>query len=68
MVYFTRYDSFREADLRATAEKPNSYLTLAHARVERRRVRGREIGPQVLDAMIESAPLPEWRNWQTQGT
>ena len=33
MVYFTRYDSFREADLRAATEKPNGYLTLALPRV-----------------------------------
>jgi len=33
MVCFTRYNSFREADLRAAAEKSNTYLTLAHAKV-----------------------------------
>ena len=33
MVCFTRYNSFREADLRAAAEKSNTYLTLAHASV-----------------------------------
>ena len=30
MVCFTRYNSFREADLRAAVEKANTYLTLAH--------------------------------------
>ena len=30
MVCFTRYNSFREADLRAAVEKSNTYLTLAH--------------------------------------
>lgn len=33
MVCFTRYNSFQEADLRAAAEKANTYLTLAHAKV-----------------------------------
>ena len=33
MVCFTRYNSFREADLRAAAEKSNTYLTLAHSQV-----------------------------------
>ena len=32
MVCFTRYNSFREADLRAAALKSNTYLTLAHAK------------------------------------
>jgi len=32
MVCFTRYNSFREADLRVAAEKSNTYLTLAHAK------------------------------------
>jgi integrase len=32
MVCFTRYNSFREADLRAAAVKANTYLTLAHAK------------------------------------
>lgn len=31
MVCFTRYNSFREADLLAAAQKSNTYLTLAHA-------------------------------------
>lgn len=31
MVCFTRYNSFREADLIAAAQKSNTYLTLAHA-------------------------------------
>jgi hypothetical protein len=30
MVCFTRYNSFREADLRAAAEKSDTYRTLAH--------------------------------------
>ena len=30
MVCFRRYNSFREADLRAAVEKANTYLTLAH--------------------------------------
>ena len=30
MVCFTRYNSFRETDLRAAVEKSNTYLTLAH--------------------------------------
>jgi integrase len=33
MVCFTRYNSFREADLRAAAFKSNTYLTLAHKKV-----------------------------------
>ena len=33
MVCFTRYNSFREDDLRAAALKSNTYLTLAHAKV-----------------------------------
>ena len=33
MVCFTRYNSFREADLKAAACKSNTYLTLAHAKV-----------------------------------
>jgi integrase len=32
-VCFTRYNSFREADLKAAACKANTYLTLAHAKV-----------------------------------
>ena len=32
MVCFTRYNSFREADLKAAALKSNTYLTLAHAK------------------------------------
>lgn len=32
MVCFTRYNSFREADLSAAAAKSNTYLTLAHAK------------------------------------
>ena len=32
MVCFTRYNSFREADLRVAAEKSNTYLTLAHSK------------------------------------
>ena len=32
MVCFTRYNSFREADLRAAAVKSNTYLTLAHSK------------------------------------
>jgi integrase len=32
MVCFTRYNSFRETDLRAGADKANTYLTLAHAK------------------------------------
>jgi len=32
MVCFTRYHSFREADLRVAAFKANSYLTLVHAK------------------------------------
>jgi hypothetical protein len=30
MVCFTRYNSFRESDLRAAADKANTYLTRAH--------------------------------------
>jgi hypothetical protein len=40
MVCFTRYNSFREADLRAAAEKSNTYLTLAHAKVSEERSNG----------------------------
>jgi len=32
MVCFTRYNSFREADLRAAAVQSNTYRTLAHAK------------------------------------
>ena len=32
MVCFSRYNSFREADLIAAAQKSNTYLTLAHAK------------------------------------
>jgi hypothetical protein len=32
MICFTRYNSFREADLRAAADKSNTYLTLAHSK------------------------------------
>lgn len=32
MVCFSRYNSFRESDLRAAVEKSNTYLTLAHSR------------------------------------
>jgi integrase len=32
MVCFTRYNSFRESDLRAAAVKSNTYLTLAHSK------------------------------------
>jgi integrase len=32
MVCFTRYNSFRESDLRAAVEKSNTYLTLAHSK------------------------------------
>ena len=32
MVCFSRYNSFREADLIAAAKKSNAYLTLAHAK------------------------------------
>ena len=33
MVCFTRYNSFREADLKAAALKANTYLTLAHEKL-----------------------------------
>lgn len=33
MVCFTRYNSFREADLIAAAQKSNTYLTLAYAKI-----------------------------------
>jgi len=33
MVCFTRYNSFRETDLIAAAEKADTYLTLAHGKV-----------------------------------
>ena len=36
MVCFTRYNSFREADLRAAALKSNTYQTLAHAKAAER--------------------------------
>ena len=32
-VCFTRYNSFREADLKAAACKANTYLTLAHEKL-----------------------------------
>jgi hypothetical protein len=32
MVCFTRYNSFREADLRAAVLKSNTYLTLARTK------------------------------------
>ena len=40
MVCFTRYNSFREADLKAAAQKANTYLTLAHANVSQQRSEG----------------------------
>jgi integrase len=40
MVCFTRYNSFREADLKAAALKSNTYLTLAHAKVSEQRSEG----------------------------
>ena len=40
MVCFTRYNSFREADLKAAALKSNTYLTLAHAKVSEERKDG----------------------------
>jgi len=40
MVCFTRYNSFREADLRAAACKSNTYLTLAHAKVSEQKIEG----------------------------
>ncbi len=40
MVCFTRYNSFREADLKAAACKANTYLTLAHAKVSEQRSEG----------------------------
>ena len=40
MVCFTRYNSFREADLKAAAQKANTYLTLAHANVSQQRNEG----------------------------
>jgi integrase len=40
MVCFTRYNSFREADLKAAALKSNTYLTLAHAKVSEGRSDG----------------------------
>jgi len=36
MVCFTRYNSFRESDLKAAALKANTYLTLAHAKASER--------------------------------
>ena len=36
MVCFTRYNSFRESDLKAAALKANTYLTLAHAKSSER--------------------------------
>jgi len=36
MVCFTRYNSFRETDLRAAALKSNTYLTLAHSNAAER--------------------------------
>ena len=38
------------------------------APAEPARPNGLEQMRQVLDVMLESVPLPEWRNWQTQGT
>jgi len=35
MVCFTRYNSFREADLKAAAQKSNTYLTLAHKKASK---------------------------------
>ena len=32
MACFTRYNSFRESDLRSAADKSNTYLTLAYAK------------------------------------
>jgi hypothetical protein len=32
MACFTRYNSFREPDLRSAADKTNTYLSLAHAK------------------------------------
>lgn len=40
MICFTRYNSFREADLRAAADKSNTYLTLAHAKAAEQRSEG----------------------------
>ena len=42
MVCFTRYNSFREADLKAAALKSNTYLTLAHAKVSDQGSEGKE--------------------------
>ena len=38
MICFTRYNSFREADLRAAAAKSNTYLTLAHSKASEQAV------------------------------
>ena len=40
MVCFTRYNSFREADLKVAASKANTYLTLAHEQVAVQRREG----------------------------
>jgi hypothetical protein len=36
----TRYNSFREADLREAACKSNTYLTLAHAKMSEQKIEG----------------------------
>ena len=46
MVCFTRYNSFREADLRAAAEKANTYITLTHFQ-----------GVNNLNAEVEAKPV-----------
>lgn len=38
MVCFTRYNSFREADLKAAADKSNTYLTLAHEKASKQAI------------------------------
>jgi len=40
MVCFIRYNSFREADLKAAALKANTYLTLSHAKASERESEG----------------------------
>ena len=68
MVCFTRYNSFREADLIAAARKSNTYLTLAHAKALEQVHERPQLWSQVLDNMVKSLLSPEWRNRQTQGT
>ena len=57
MVCFTRYNSFREADLIAAAQKSNTYLTLAHANALEQAHQSAQLWPQGLDRMLKSATL-----------